>query len=459
MAALPTSTHIVLQQISNQMKMKSLKTNIYFKIGVIIIIILLLLIPTSMIKSLIHEREYTQKQAIYEVSSKWGEEQTLTGPFITVPYTRYVKQYSQKDSANIMVKVKQYMHFLPTQLNVSGSINPERRNRGIYEIVVYNSVLKISGVFSQLDFAEFDVPAKDIQFDKATLSLGVSDLRGIEKQVSLTWNGETHLFNPGTITNDLIESGINTNVGITNSDSTSYRFSLSLDLKGSQKLYFIPVGEITDVNISSKWNNPSFNGAFLPDNRTVKADGFDANWNILHLNRNFPQQWVGSMNHINESAFGIDLLLPVDSYQKSMRSIKYALLFICFTFIVFFFVEVLQKVFIHPVQYILVGIALVVFYTLLLSISEHLNYNMAFLISAILTLLLIVGYVKAILKSNQLTFLIGGILTILYAFIFVIIQLQDYALLIGSIGIFLILALVMYFSRKIDWYNLNMEEK
>jgi len=459
MAALPTSTHIVLQQTSNQMKMKSLKTNIYFKIGVIIIIILLLLIPTSMIKGLIHEREYTQKQAIYEVSSKWGEEQTLTGPFITVPYTRYVKQYSQKDSANIMVKVKQYMHFLPTQLNVSGSINPERRNRGIYEIVVYNSVLKISGVFSHLDFAELDIPVKDIQFDKATLSLGISDLRGIEKQVSLHWNEETHSFNPGTITNDLIESGINTNVGITNSDSAYYEFSLSLDLKGSQKLYFIPVGEITDVNISSEWNNPSFNGAFLPDDRTVNADGFDANWNILHLNRNFPQQWVGSMNHVNESAFGIDLLLPVDSYQKSMRSIKYALLFICFTFIVFFFVEVLQKVFIHPVQYILVGIALVVFYTLLLSISEHLNYNMAFLISAILTLLLIVGYVKAILKSTQLTFLIGGILTILYAFIFVIIQLQDYALLIGSIGIFLILALVMYFSRKIDWYNLNMEEK
>jgi len=412
-----------------------------------------------MIKGLIHEREYTQKQAIYEVSSKWGEEQTLTGPFITVPYTRYVKQYSQKDSAHIMVKVKQYMHFLPTQLNVSGSINPERRNRGIYEIVVYNSILKISGVFSQLDFAELDIPTKDIQFDKATLSLGISDLRGIEKQVSLHWNEETHSFNPGTITNDLIESGINTNVGITNSDSASYEFSLSLDLKGSQKLYFIPVGEITDVNISSEWNNPSFNGAFLPDDRTVNADGFNANWNILHLNRNFPQQWVGSMNHVNESAFGIDLLLPVDSYQKSMRSIKYALLFICFTFIVFFFVEVLQKVFIHPVQYILVGIALVVFYTLLLSISEHLNYNMAFLISAILTLLLIVGYVKAILKSTQLTFLIGGILTILYAFIFVIIQLQDYALLIGSIGIFLILALVMYFSRKIDWYNLNMEEK
>lgn len=439
--------------------MKSLKTNIYFKIGAIIIIVLLLLIPTSMIKGLIREREITQRKAIYEVSSKWGEEQTLTGPFITIPYNRYIKQYSKKDSVNEIIKVKDYIHFLPSNLLISGEINPERRYRGIYEIVVYNSVLSISGTFDKLNFADFDIPFKDIQFDKATLSLGISDLRGIEQQVSLDWNSELFSFNSGTISNDIIESGINTKISIINNDSASYQFILKLDLKGSQKLYFIPVGEISDVTINSEWNNPSFNGAFLPDTRTVNASGFIANWNILHLNRNFPQKWIGSINNINESAFGIDLLLPVDSYQKSMRSIKYALLFIVFTFIVFFFVEVMQKVFIHPVQYILVGIALVVFYTLLLSISEHLNYNLAFVISTISTLLLIIGYVKAILKSNQLTFMIGGILAILYTFIFVIIQLQDYALLIGSIGIFIILGLVMYISRRIDWYNLNLEEK
>jgi inner membrane protein len=254
-----------------------------------------------------------------------------------------------------------------------------------------------------------------------------------------------------------LESGINAPIRIAKNDSSNYKFSLDFDLKGSQMLYFIPVGEVTDVNIASSWANPSFNGAFLPDNRTVSDSGFTANWNILHLNRNFPQQWIGSLQRIDYSAFGIDLLLPVDSYLKSMRSIKYAILFIGFTFLVFFFVEVLNKVFIHPVQYVLVGIALVVFYTLLLSISEHLTYNLAFLVSAVATLLLIIGYVKAILKSNMLTFLIGGILSVLYTFIFVIIQLQDYALLIGSIGIFIILSLVMYFSRKIDWYNLKME--
>jgi len=437
--------------------MKSFKTNLFLKISLIVVIALLLFIPTSMIKDLIRERENTQRNAIQEVSSKWGEVQTVSGPYVSVPYYKNVKQYSTKDSAYKLIKVKEYIHFLPTLLNVNGEIFPERRYRGIYEIVVYNSKLNISGEYNDIDFLDLDIPLEDIQFEKAFITVGISDLRGIEKQVELNWNQDKSSFNPGTITHDILESGINAPIRIAKNDSSNYKFSLDFDLKGSQMLYFIPVGEVTDVNIASSWANPSFNGAFLPDTRTVSDSGFTANWNILHLNRNFPQQWIGSLQRIDYSAFGIDLLLPVDSYLKSMRSIKYAILFIGFTFLVFFFVEVLNKVFIHPVQYVLVGIALVVFYTLLLSISEHLTYNLAFLVSAVATLLLIIGYVKAILKSNMLTFLIGGILSVLYTFIFVIIQLQDYALLIGSIGIFIILSLVMYFSRKIDWYNLKME--
>ena len=390
--------------------MKSFKTNLFLKISLIVVIALLLFIPTSMIKDLIRERENTQRNAIQEVSSKWGEVQTVSGPYVSVPYYKNVKQYSTKDSAYKLIKVKEYIHFLPTLLNVNGEIFPERRYRGIYEIVVYNSKLNISGEFNDIDFLDLDIPLEDIQFEKAFITVGISDLRGIEKQVELNWNQDKSSFNPGTITHDILESGINAPIRIAKNDSSNYKFSLDFDLKGSQMLYFIPVGEVTDVNIASSWANPSFNGAFLPDNRTVSDSGFTANWNILHLNRNFPQQWIGSLQRIDYSAFGIDLLLPVDSYLKSMRSIKYAILFIGFTFLVFFFVEVLNKVFIHPVQYVLVGIALVVFYTLLLSISEHLTYNLAFLVSAVATLLLIIGYVKAILKSNMLTFLIGGIL-------------------------------------------------
>jgi inner membrane protein len=412
-----------------------------------------------MIRSLITEREATQNEAIKEVSSKWAEQQTISGPFVSIPYYRYVKEVSSKDSAEKIVQVKDYLHILPSQLNISGNINPEKRYRGIYEIVVYNSKLEISGTFNKFDLAALDIQPKDIFFDKAEFVVGIDDLRGIEEQINLSWNNQSISFNPGVSSDDVVKSGINAVVKMDPKDSSTYQFKLSLNLKGSQLLYFTPVGKVTDINLSSDWPNPSFNGAFLPDKREISEKGFKANWNILHLNRNFPQIWTGSQHTISKSSFGIDLILPVDNYQKSYRSIRYAILFIGFTFLVFFFIEVLNKVFIHPVQYILVGVALIVFYTLLLSFSEHMKYNLAFIISALSTLLLIAGYVKAILKSSQLSLLISGILTVLYTFIFVIIQLQDYALLIGSIGIFIILGLVMYFSRKIDWYNLSLEEK
>lgn len=439
--------------------MKNLKDNLYFKIGAIILITLLLLIPTAMIKNLIHEREMTQEIAIQEVSSKWAEQQTITGPLISIPYYRYVKETSKKDSTEKIVQLKEYLHVLPSQLSISGTITPEKRHRGIYEIVVYNSNLEIEGNFANFNFKAMDIDPKNIQFDKAEFVVGIDDLRGIEQQVSLKWNKESISFNPGVSSSDVIQSGINAVLTIDPNDSLNHQFKLNLELKGSQLLYFTPVGKVTDINVKSEWPNPSFNGAFLPDKRTVSDNGFTANWNVLHLNRNFPQAWKNSSHRIHDSAFGIDLLLPVDNYQKSYRSIQYAILFIVFTFLVFFFIEVINKVFIHPIQYILVGIALIVFYTLLLSFSEHMHYNLAFIVSALATLLLIVGYVKAILKSNKLALLITGILLVLYTFIFVIIQLQDYALLIGSIGIFIILALVMYFSRKIDWYNLTGSEK
>lgn len=447
------------EQTPKKQDKMNLKNNIYFKVGTIVIIALLLLIPTSMIKGLITEREATQNEAINEVSSKWAKEQTVSGPFISIPYYKYVKEISEKDSTEKIVQTKDYIYILPSQLKISGNINPEKRHRGIYEIVVYNSKLDIAGTFNKFDISTLDIQPKDILLDKAEFVIGINDLRGIEQQISLSWNNDKISFNPGVSSNDLVSTGINALLKISPNDSLIYNFSLSLDLKGSQLLYFTPVGKVTDVNLASEWANPSFNGAFLPDKREVTDKGFTANWNVLHLNRNYPQSWTGSRHSIGNSSFGIDLLLPVDNYQKSYRSIRYAILFIAFTFLVFFFIEVLNKVFIHPIQYILVGVALIVFYTLLLSISEHLSYNLAFIVSALATLLLIAGYVRAILNSKKLALLISGILTVLYTFIFTIIQLQDYALLIGSIGVFIILGLVMYFSRKIDWYNLNLNEK
>jgi inner membrane protein len=187
----------------------------------------------------------------------------------------------------------------------------------------------------------------------------------------------------------------------------------------------------------------------------VSKNGFQASWKVLHLNRNYPQYWVGERASLEYSAFGVDLKLPVDVYQKSMRVAKYAMLFIVLTYLVFFFVEILNKVLIHPIQYILVGLALVLFYVLMLAFSEHIYFDWAYLLAALMTISLIYFYARSILQSNKLGGMTAAILTILYSFIFVIIQMQDWALLVGSIGVFLILAVTMYFSRKIDWFDLK----
>jgi len=234
---------------------------------------------------------------------------------------------------------------------------------------------------------------------------------------------------------------------------------MTIDLKGSQHLFFIPGGKTTDITLESDWKSPSFTGAFLPDEREVNEEGFKASWNILHLNRNFPQFWTGNKYAVEESAFGTELLLPVDNFLRSHRVARYAVLFLALTFLVFFFVEVLNHALIHPIQYLLVGVALIVFYVLLLSISEHIAFNWAYLIATAATLGLITTYTVSILKSRKLGMLLFSILAVLYTFIFILIQLEDYALLIGSIGLFVILAIVMYFSRKIDWYEVQLGEK
>ena len=436
--------------------MKNIKHNIYVKLAAIIVLTLLLLIPSSMVMELIREREQTQEDAINEVSYKWGSEQTLTGPYLSVPYYKYVKRQSEKDSSEQLVRIKEFIYFLPQELNIEGDIQPEKRYRGLYEVVVYESKFTIQGYFSAINLKAFEINPRNILMNKASLNFGMSDLKGIESQISLSWNDSKIPFNSGLSSNDIATSGIHASVPLSASDSLSYNFNLSIDLKGSQQIAFIPVGKTTDVSLTSPWTSPSFSGTYLPDDRQVNEEGFTAKWNILHLNRNYPQAWTSNDFSILGSSFGVDLLLPVDRYRKSMRVAKYSILFLVLTFMVFFFVEILQNVFIHPIQYLLVGIALIVFFSLLLAFSEYMIFNWAYTLAAMLTLILITLYTSSILKSRGIAGLISSVLFILYTFIFTIIQLEDYALLIGSLGIFIVLAIVMYFSRKIDWYAISI---
>ena len=424
--------------------------SISLRIVTVAVLILILLIPVSMIESLIRERSMLRESVVSEVSASWGEHQTLTGPILSVPYTYYL----ETDDGDLKERTR-HAYFLPDMLNVTGEVSPNVRYRSIYEVVVYTSDLQIEGVFTRPDLSVFDIEPENILWEDAAITVGLTDLRGINDTVSLMWEDQNHTFGPGTATNEVVVSGITTPVDLTPGaspdDELSFNFDLSLN--GSQYLYFTPVGEETNVAINSPWADPSFAGAFLPDERSVSDDGFSADWKVLHMNRNFPQAWLGQQHEVASSSFGVRLLMPVDAYQKSTRSAKYAIMFIVLTFATFFFVEVMNNTRIHPIQYIMIGFALCIFYVLLLSISEHLTFNIAFITSSIATTVLITLYSVTLFKNFRLTTLTAGLLTLMYGFIYTVLQLQDYALLIGSLGLFIVLASFMYLSRNIDWYS------
>lgn len=428
-----------------------IRNSITIRLIAVTILVLLLLIPTAMIKDLIRERQYTHEDAMGEVSSKWSNSQTITGLVLTVPYSKIVK-ITGNDGNSEVVKTTEYAHFLPDDLTITGNLQPEKRYRGIYEVIVYSSELSFSGNFPHPDFTDWKIPEDDILWEKAFISLGISDLRGIQEDIKITWNNTPVSFNPGIESNDVIATGISSRI-LLDSVGSVYNFKFKLTLNGSNYLYFIPVGKETNIEITGNWPHPKFDGEFLPDSRDMSDSVFSAQWKIFHLNRDFPQQWKGADYLLSRSSFGVDLYIPVDEYQKSMRSAKYAVMLICLTFLVFFFVEIINKKRIHPIQYLLVGLALILFFTLLLSISEHINFNLAYIIASVCTIGLVFLYSKTIFRNKLLTNIMGLILIILYGFIFTILQLQDYALLIGSIGLFVVLAVVMYISRKIEWYK------
>ena len=427
------------------------RNSITIKSIIVGILILVLLIPAGMIRNLIQERNSLRNSVVNEISYKWGNPQTIAGPIITIPY----KKYFEKDDK--IVETIKYAHFLPEDLNIEGQLNPEIRYRGIYKVVVYNSVLQFKGNFTKPDFSDWKVPDSDILWKSATLSIRIPDMRGIKDVIKINWNKDSYDVNPGINNQNKNYTGVSTQVKFT--ENKNYDFDFTLDLNGSENLSFIPIGKETNIAISSSWSNPSFEGSFLPYNRDISEDGFKANWKVLHLNRSYPQKWIGDSYSIDNSSFGVKLLLPIDHYQKSLRSVKYAIMFISLTFLIFFFTEILNKKRIHPIQYLLVGLGLSIFYSLLVSLSEQVSFNLAYLIASTSIITLITIYAHSIFKNLKLTSIVAFVLVVLYVFLYTILQLQDYSLLLGSIGLFLTLAIVMYLSRKVDWYSNLQDEK
>lgn len=434
-------------------KVEKISQSITLKAFIIGFLTLLMLIPGFMIQNLISERQIRSNEAIQTINVKWSNAQTINGPILEIPY-----ETSLIDDKGVVSTEKHYFFFTPENLNIKMNLLPEERHISIYKSILYNSDIDVSGTFGKL---VLQLPANSrILWNEVYLNIGISDLRGMTNNLDFEMGGFHYTADAGRMpyknTPGLIIKINNPEVLQTENPVS---FKCNFKLKGSSNVNFIPVGKTTKVEMTGAWKSPGFVGNFTPEYK-LNEKGFTAKWNVLHFNRNIPEMWTDNeFGSFEDSSFGVNLVDTVDQYQQNMRSAKYALMFIALTFVVFFFVEVLTKKKIHPVQYLLVGIALILFYSLLLSISEQLNFGMAYLIASIATIGLIVVYAQSIFKNKVQTGILGSILSVLYVFLYVVLQLEDIALLIGSIGLFIILGIIMFFSMKINWYKTNEIKK
>jgi inner membrane protein len=424
--------------------------------------ILILLIPSAWIESLISERQLRAEEVIHEVSDKWSGEQTLLGPVLVVPFTKIEKVKTLKNNVQVeeIFESDHRAYFLSEQLQVESKLTPQLLHRGIFDAVVYDSKTNLTTTFSEPDFSKWNIADAQVHWKEAMLITGISDLRGISENPVIRSREKTFASEPSgdlglSFTDTPHISGISTSLGWNSRNDFHPDFSMTLQLKGSDLIHFVPTGKTTEVKASGAWASPSFDGMMLPASRSVSDTDFNATWKILSFNRPFSQQWVDHEQSLQGSEFGVRLLIPADQYQKSIRTAKYGVLIIILAFMSLFLVELTAKVRIHPFQYILIGAALTIYYTLLLSFSEHWGYNMAYIIASISTVLLLGLYATSFLKQRPLVLLFSMLMSIFYGFIFIIIQAEDYSLLIGSVGLFAIIAAVMYFSRNIKWYTSN----
>ena len=424
------------------------------KVVFIGILVLILLIPMQMIKNLINERMRTAEDATREVYQSWSGPQTIAGAVLSLT----LKTQTKDAEGKAKFEYNTY-NILPNDLKINGNIATQELKRGIYEIVVYNAPLDITGNFVYTDDLKNIIGSfEDSEVTNASIYIGISDLRGISEEVTMNFGEQQLNMNSGMPSYSLSTSGLSSKVNLDSFLAGSVvNFSTKLALKGSKSIDFIPLGKTTSVALTSNCTTPSFQGSFLPANRNVTNNGFTCDWKVVQVNRNYPQVIVGqSYNRsVYDSAFGVNVLIPLQHYQKAMRTVKYAILIILLTFVVNFFVEMIQKKDIHPIQYLLIGLALCLFYTLLVSLSEHISFTAAYIIAALMTDGLITCYLAGVLKIKKTALAIGGLLLALYAFIFVLLQLESYALLAGSIGLFVLLAVLMHFSQKIEWYKTN----
>lgn len=420
---------------------------------------LVLLIPLFFVQNLISERSQRKTEMVDEVTDLWGKDVLFYGPMLRIPYTSYEAYNVTNPKTGVTTierkAITNYAYFFPNELKNTSKIKKnESLKRGIFNHVVFTADMTFKGNFTQPNFSKLGIDDENIQWEKAAVIVKTTNLKSIKSELKIQLNNDKFSFEPQN--NDKsYYSVLATNTfdykSLANTDKINFDFAITYN--GSNSVKFIPVGKITTVSVDSDWESPSFEGSFAANDttKTITKNGFHADWKVLDINRTFSQQYANILPDLDDYLFGVKLIQTVDEYQQNERASKYGFLVIGLTFLIFFLIQSVSKINIHIFQYSMIGLALIMFYTLLISVTEHSTFSFAYTIAGASVVAMITLYSISILKNRKFPMFIGMALTVLYSFIYVIIQMEDYALLVGSIGLFLILGAVMYFSRKIDW--------
>lgn len=416
------------------------------------VLALLMTIPLMQVRGLVSERQQLRKAAIAQIAQGWGGRQVLGGPVLVVPTLRQVTPAGatapqwQAGSESMLADA----------LKMDVAMTVAKRGYGIYTAPVFVATVKLGTQFRAQDIAQFrrdsDAPW---QAGKAELRLAVGDLRGLQEVGELHINGQPARFESsaerlGPWPNVVVPLDLDA-LGDQPID-----VQVTLKLAGTEALQLLPLARATDVTMRAPWDDPSFVGAALPLEHKIDAAGFNAHWHLLDLNRSYGQHWTDTDSDmkaaLRTSAFGVQLYQPVDVYQRNVRAGKYGLLFIAMTFVAFFLFEVLKRLRVHPVQYLLVGAALATFYVVLLALSEQIGFGRAYALAATAVAVLVGGYAMAVLRARRAGALLGGVLGLIYAMLYGLIAAEQYALLIGALVLLAMVGLMMYLTRRIDWY-------
>lgn len=432
-----------------------LRTSVSLKVVVIGALILLLLIPVAMIRGVIADREAVGWQAQSDIMQSWGGEQQIGGPVLVLPYEVVkVTQYGERITETGQLQI------LPALLDVDVVLDSEMRHRGLHEVPVYTARTMMSATFAAPDWSGLGIDSAEIQWDRAVIAMSISDARATRNAPYLDIDGKRVRFEPAGVRIAQLPSQIAAPVSFYQSEenrATSLALSIAFDVSGTRTYRVQALGDETLVKMRSNWPDPSFFGAFLPESHNVTETAFTAEWRTTSLGRTLPARWLETdlqQATIETAVLGVELFVPVGMYQLTDRATKYAIMFIGLTFVAYFLFEVLAGLRLHPLQYLLVGFGNAIFYLLLLSLAEHLGFGASYLLSATASVGMITGYSVSILGDRRRAALMLGILSLLYGFLYLTLKAETYAMLAGSIGLWSSLALIMYLTRRIDWYTI-----